>query len=190
MDLPEQLDQLFIDCEKKMSRSVDSLEKEFTKIRSGSANISILDSIRVDYYNNLTPLNQLANIAVADPQLITITPWEKNMLSEIEKAILKANIGLTPQNDGNIVRVPIKPLSEERRKELVKMTGKTSEQYKNSIRNLRRETNSIIKDHEKQKTFSEDLLSDASEKVQKLTDQYIKTIDKLTTQKETELMEI
>ena len=139
------------ELERKMDKAIDVLEKEFQKVRTGRANPAILDSIQVDYYGTPTQLNQVGNISVPDPQLIVITPWEKKMLSDIEKAIQKSDLGLTPQNDGNIIRLPIPPLTEDRRKDLVKQIKKLGENAKIPIRNVRREGNETFKKMEKNK---------------------------------------
>ena len=189
METSPQIEKILDESAQSMDKAVDSLKKELAKLRSGRASASILDNIRVDYYNNQTPINQVGTINAADAQLITISPWEKKMLPEIEKAILKANIGFNPQNDGNIIRIPIPPLTEEKRKQLVKVMHKTVEEYKNSVRSARREGNQKLKEMEKQKNLSEDELNRLSQKIQKLTDTHIDTIEKLSKQKEVELLE-
>ncbi len=175
----------------EMDKSIESLEKEFSKVRTGRASSSLLDGIRVDYYGTPTPLNQLATLAVPDARLITIQPWDAQILKEIEKAILRADLGLTPNNDGKIIRVSIPPLTEERRKELVKLVKKMAETCRVSIRNHRRKTNEDLKNmkNDKSNEFSEDDLFKAQEEVQKVTDEYIKKCDELTSSKEEEILE-
>lgn len=184
------MDALIKELERKMDIAIDVLKTDFQKVRTGRANPAILDGINVDYYGTATPLNQVGNISVPDPQMIVISPWEKNMLSEIEKAIQKADIGLTPQNDGNIVRIPIPPLTEERRKELVKQIKKLGENAKIPIRNVRREGNDKLKKMEKDKEISEDDLKKATTRVQTVTDDHIKVVDDLMADKEKELMQV
>ncbi|MBT3224891.1 MAG: ribosome recycling factor [Deltaproteobacteria bacterium] len=178
------------ELERKMDKAIDVLEKEFQKVRTGRANPAILDSIQVDYYGTPTQLNQVGNISVPDPQLIVITPWEKKMLSDIEKAIQKSDLGLTPQNDGNIIRLPIPPLTEDRRKDLVKQIKKLGENAKIPIRNVRREGNETFKKMEKNKEISQDDQKQNMAKVQTLTDDHIKLVDDMMVIKEKELMEV
>ncbi len=184
------MEQLFNDLERKMKNAIEVLKKEFQKVRTGRANPAILDNVMVDYYGTPTPINQVGNVSVPDPQMITISPWEKKMLSEIEKAIQKADLGLTPQNDGNIIRLPIPPLTEERRKEMVKQIKKIGENAKIPIRNVRREGNDLLKKMEKDKEISQDDQKQQMDKVQELTDRYVKNVDELMGEKEKELMEV
>lgn len=184
------MEQLFNDLERKMKNAIEVLKKEFQKVRTGRANPAILDNVMVDYYGTPTPINQVGNVSVPDPQMITISPWEKKMLSEIEKAIQKADLGLTPQNDGNIIRLPIPPLTEERRKEMVKQIKKIGENAKIPIRNVRREGNDLLKKMEKDKDISQDDQKQQMDKVQELTDRYVKNVDELMGEKEKELMEV
>ncbi|MBU3917803.1 ribosome recycling factor [bacterium] len=184
------MDELFNETDRKMSKAIDSLKKEFQRVRTGRANPAILDNISVDYYGTPTPLSQVGNISVPDPQLITISPWEKKMLAEIEKAIQRADMGITPQNDGNIIRLPIPPLNEDRRKEMVKQIKKMGENAKIPIRNIRREGNEKLKKMEKSKEISKDDQKHYEKKIQDVTDKYIKTVDELMDEKETELMEV
>ncbi len=178
------------ELERKMDKAIDVLENEFQKVRTGRANPAILDNIHVDYYGTPTQLNQVGNISVPDPQLIVITPWEKKMLSDIEKAIQKSDLGLTPQNDGNIIRLPIPPLTEERRKDLVKQIKKLGENAKIPIRNVRREGNETLKKMEKNKEISQDDQKQNLAKIQTLTDEHIKMVDDMMAIKEKELMEV
>ncbi len=184
------MEKLFNDLERKMKNAIEVLKKEFQKVRTGRANPAILDNVMVDYYGTPTPINQVGNLSVPDPQMITISPWEKKMLSEIEKAVQKADLGLTPQNDGNIIRLPIPPLTEERRKEMVKQIKKIGENAKIPIRNVRREGNDLLKKMEKDKEISQDEQKQQMDKVQELTDKYVKSVDELMVEKEKELMEV
>ncbi len=178
------------EAETKMKKSVESVRSELTKIRSGKATTALLDAVKIDYYGTLTPLHQVANVSIPDSHTISIQPWEKNMLSVIEKAILVANLGFNPTNDGNVVRVSIPPLNEERRKDLVKLTKKFGEEGKISIRNIRRDEIDHIKKSEKAEHFSEDERKKGEHQLQQLTDKYIAEIDKLLLVKEKEIMEV
>lgn len=173
-----------------MHKAVDVVRSELTKIRTGKATTALLDAVKVDYYGTLTPLNQVGSVSVPDVHLITITPWDKGMLSHIEKAILTANLGLNPSNDGTLVRVPIPPLNEERRKELVKLVKKFGEEGKIAVRNIRRDTNEHLKKAEKDEHFSEDERKRGEAEVQKFTDHFIKEVDNLLLLKEKEIMEV
>ncbi len=177
-------------AEKKMAKSVDAFKKEISTLRAGRAVPSLLDKVMVSYYNNPTPLNQLATISAPEPRLLVIQPWDKNILADIEKAILKSDLGLTPNNDGNIIRLAIPQLTEERRKELVKTTRKKAEEAKVAIRNIRREANDLLKAEEKKGTISEDNMRGSQEEVQELTKKYIEEIDRLLAQKEKDIMEV
>ncbi len=174
----------------EMDGSLDSLAKEFSKVRTGRASISLLDSVRVDYYGTPTPLNQLATLAIPEPRMITIQPWDAQVIKEIEKAILKADLGLTPSSDGKLVRVSIPPLTEERRKELVKVVKKMAEAAKVSIRNHRRKVNDDLKAMKTDKKISEDEMFNSQANVQKITDDYITRVDEMTRVKEAEILEI
>jgi ribosome recycling factor len=173
-----------------MDKSIEALRNELAKVRSGKATTALLDSIRVEYYGNHVPLNQVSNVSVLDVHTLSITPWEKPMVPVIEKAILEANIGLNPISDGTNLKVPIPALNEERRKELVKLIKKFGEEAKIAIRNIRRDTNDHFKKEEKDKKMSEDQLKDAEDDVQKLTDEHTKLIDEILKHKETEIMEV
>ncbi|MBM4312129.1 MAG: ribosome recycling factor [Deltaproteobacteria bacterium] len=174
----------------EMDGSLDSLAKEFSKVRTGRASISLLDSVRVDYYGTPTPLNQLATLAIPEPRMITIQPWDMQVTREIEKAILKADLGLTPTSDGKLVRVSIPPLTEERRKDLVKVVKKMAEAARISIRNHRRKVNDDLKAMKNDKKISEDEMFNAQADVQKITDDYIAKVDEMTRVKEAEILEI
>ncbi len=184
------VNELIEDMKTDMQTSVDAMKQNFVKVRTGRASIGIMDGIMVDYYGTQTPLNQLATLAVPEARLITIQPWDKGALSCIEKAIMKSELGLTPANDGKIIRVPIPPLNEERRRDLVKMVKKMSEDYRIEIRNHRRGANSLLKDLEKDKEINKDELKASQDKVQEITDKYIKLIDDLLATKEKEIMEV
>lgn len=173
----------------EMVKSLDSLKREFSKVRTGRASISLLDGIKVDYYGTQTPLNQLATLSVPEPRLITIQPWDATVIKEIEKAIMKSDLGLTPVNDGKIIRVSIPPLTEQRRVELVKVVKKMAESGKVSIRNHRRDINEDLKQKKKDKEVSEDEFFKGQKEVQDITDDYIKKCDELTQAKEKEILE-
>lgn len=174
----------------RMTSVVENLKKEFSAIRTGRASLSLLDGIQIDYYGTLTPLNQVATLGVPESRLITIQPWDPKMIVEIEKAILKSDLGLTPVNDGKVIRLGIPPLTEERRKQLVKVAKKTAEEARVAIRNIRRDGNEDIKKMEKEKHLSEDDTRKTQEEIQKLTDNYIKKIDEILSHKEAEIMEV
>ncbi len=184
------VNELIEDMKTDMSKTIDSMKQSLMKVRTGRASIGIFDGIMVDYYGTPTPMNQLATLAVPEPRLITIQPWDKGALSSIEKAIMKSELGLTPANDGKIIRVPIPPLNEERRKELVKMVKKMAEDFRIEIRNHRRGANSLIKDLEKDKEINKDELKSSQDKVQEITDEFIKRIDGMLSDKEKEIMEV
>lgn len=173
----------------EMDKSIESFSRELSKVRTGRASVSLLDMVRVDYYGTPTPLNQLATLSVPEPRLITIQPWDVGVLKDIEKEIQKADLGLTPNNDGKIIRVSIPPLTEERRQELVKMIRKMSEGAKVTVRNQRRKINDDIKAMKNDKQISEDESFKLQDEVQKITDDFIKKCDSLTQQKEKEIME-
>jgi ribosome recycling factor len=173
-----------------MVKAVDSLKKELTKVRTGRASVSLLDDVRIDYYGTPTPLSQVGTLAVPEPRLITIQPWEKPLIPEIEKAIMKADLGLNPASDGNIVRIAIPALTEDRRKEMAKLAKSIGENSKIAIRNARRDANDMLKQMEKEKDISEDDLKRGEKEVQDLTDSYVKQIDDVVAAKEKEVMEI
>jgi len=178
------------DGEDKMKKTVEAQRKDFSTIRAGRANPSILDKIQIEYYGSVLPINQLANIAVPEPRLITIQPWDKTAIPAIEKAILKSDLGLNPSNDGNVIRIIIPQLTEERRKELVKLVKKKAEENRVAIRNIRRDTIDRIKAMEKGKLISEDDTKKGQDEIQKLTDKYIKELDNVLEIKEKEIMEV
>jgi len=182
--------QLIKDAKGRMDKTIESLQHELAKIRTGKATTVLLDSIRVDYYGNMVPLNQVGNVSVLDAHTLSITPWEKQMVQVIDKAILEANLGLNPISDGTNLKIPIPPLNEERRKELVKLVKKFGEEAKVAIRNIRRDANDHLKKEQKDKKMTEDQLHDAEKEMQKLTDDHIKLIDDTLKHKETEIMEV
>ncbi len=174
----------------KMERALEALKKELAAVRTGRASLSVFDGISVDYYGTPTPINQVATMAIPESRLITIQPWEPKLISEIEKAIQKSDLGLNPTNDGKIIRIAIPPLTEERRKQIIKQVHKRVEDAKVSIRNIRREGNDQIKRLEKEKHISEDDTRRSIDEIQKLTDSYIKRSDEIMSHKEAELKEI
>jgi ribosome recycling factor len=179
-------------ADERMGKALDALKKEFTTLRTGRASLGMLEGIQLDYYGTLTPLNQLANMAVPDPRTITIQPWEPKMLGEIEKAILKSDVGLTPGNDGKIIRLSIPPLTEERRQQIVKHAKKLAEDARVAVRNIRRDINDEIKKKSKDKDahISEDETKKLQDEIQKATDNYIKKIDEFLVHKEKEIMTV
>lgn len=178
------------EAEEKMNKTVDVLKKDLASLRAGRATPSLLDKIQVDYYGALTPVNQIANINVPEARLLLIQPWDKSTIPAIEKAILKSDLGLTPSNDGNVIRIGIPQLTEERRKELVKVVKKKSEEARVAVRNVRRDTNDMIKELEKEHEVSEDDSKRALDEVQKITDKVTKKVDEVMNAKEKEIMEV
>ena len=177
-------------ADEKMKKAVEVVREELAKIRTGKATTALLDGVNVDYYGTMTPLNKVANVSTPDVHTIAIQPWEKSLIGPIEKSILAANLGLNPVGDGALVRVPIPPLNEERRKELVKLTKKFGEDGKIAIRNVRRDAVEHLKKAEKDEHMSEDERKRSEQEVQKLTDKFIKDIDALLATKEKEIMEV
>jgi len=184
------IDEIIKDAEVRMGKSIDSLHTEFSKIRTGRAHPSLLDQIRVDYYGAGTPINQVANVTVEDSRTLVVTPWEKDMVVKVEKAIMGSDLGLNPATAGTVIRIPMPPLTEERRKDLVKVVRHEAEQARVAIRNIRRDANSDFRELLKEKEISEDEERKAGEKIQKLTDTYVGKIDKVLADKEAELMEV
>jgi len=182
--------EILSDAEARMGKSVDSLRNELVKIRTGRAHPSLLDQIVVDYYGTDTPINQVANVTVEDSRTLAVAPWEKQMVAVVEKAILNSGLGLNPSTAGNLIRIPMPPLTEERRRELVKVVKNEGENAKIAIRNIRRDANSDFKDLLKEKEISEDESRQAEDMIQKHTDKYVKSIDEVIAVKEKELMEI
>ncbi len=184
------MDMLLMETEERMEKAFDSLLKRFSKTRTGRANASALDSISIDYYGENTPIKQLCNISIPEPRLIVVQPWDKTALDLIEKAILASNIGVTPQNDGNVIRLPFQPLTEEIRREIVKDVKKMAEDSKIEIRNIRRSANEAGKKMQKDGEISEDDLKGLLSDIQDLTDNWIKKITESTVAKEAEIMEV
>lgn len=178
------------DAEDRMKKSIEHLKSDLASLRAGRANPAMLDKIMVDYYGEPTPINQLANITVPEARLIVVQPWDKTSIPEIEKAILKSDLGVNPTNDGNVIRIAIPQLTEERRKEIVKIVKKRGEEAKVAIRNIRREANDMLKSSEKDKLISEDESKKGMDEIQKLTDKYIKDIDTILQAKEKDIMEV
>ncbi|OHB28343.1 MAG: ribosome recycling factor [Desulfuromonadaceae bacterium GWC2_58_13] len=173
-----------------MDKAIEALKKDFTRIRTGRASVSLLDDVKVDYYGTPTPLNQLGTLAVPEPRLITIQPWEKKLVSEIEKAIFKSDLGLNPSSDGQLIRIVIPPLTEERRKEMAKQLKRLGEEAKIAIRNVRREANDAVKKLAKDKEISEDDGKRIEKEIQELTDKFVAKADEVVVVKEKEVMEI
>ena len=173
----------------RMTKSIAALKSELKRIRTGRASSSLLDGIKVNYYGTPTPISQMATVAIPESRMITIQPWDATAIKEIEKAILKSDLGLTPSNDGKLVRIAIPPLTEQRRKELVKVVHKTSEEYKVAVRNIRRDSNELIKGFKKDGDISEDDAFKAQDEIQKITDEHIKQIDDIYKAKEKEILE-
>ena len=178
------------DAEDGMKKAVDSFKRDLQKIRTGRANTSMLDGIKVDYYGTPTPVNQVATVQVVDARLITVKPWEKNMIAVIDKAIRASDLGINPVADSELVRLPIPPLTQERRKELAKVVGKQTEEARVAVRSARRDAMDMIKDAEKDKQITEDERKQGEKKVQDLTDKYIASIEDIAKAKEKEIMEL
>jgi ribosome recycling factor len=178
------------DAEAKMKKAIAALKDEFNTIRTGRASASLFDRIRVDYYGQKTPLNQVATISVPESRLVVIQPWDRSVIGEIERAIQKSELSVNPNNDGKVIRINIPPLTEERRKEFVKMAKNIAEQTRVSIRNLRRDANDELKKLQKDGTLSEDDEKRGMEDVQKVTDKYIEEVNKILEEKEKEILEI
>jgi ribosome recycling factor len=183
------IDSIYDETRESMGKSVTALRNELKRVRTGRASLSILDGIKVDYYGTPTPLNQMSTLAVPESRLITIQPWDISVIKDIEKALLKSDLGLTPSNDGKIIRISIPALTEERRKELVKIVRKICEDYKVSVRNIRRDSNELLKIMKKDGEISEDDAFKAQDEVQKITDEQIKLIDECFKEKEKEILE-
>jgi len=184
------INEILKDAQTRMGKSVDALRTELTKIRTGRAHPSLLDQIQVDYYGSETPISQVANVTVEDSRTLAVAPWEKQMVSVVEKAIMNSGLGLNPSTAGSLIRIPMPPLTEERRRELVKVVKAEGEAAKVAVRNIRRDANSDLKSMLKDKEISEDECHQAEEKVQKITDRYVKNVDDVLLVKEKELMEI
>lgn len=176
--------------EARMDKTIEALKQEFASIRTGRASTSLLDKVMVDYYGSQSPVNQVANVTAPEPRLILVKPWDRSMIGPIEKAVLQSDLGLNPSNDGETIRLAIPQLTEERRKELVKVVSKRAEEAKIAIRNIRRDANDSLKKEEKAKTITEDTVKDGQEQIQKLTDKKIKAIDDLRDKKEKDVLEV
>lgn len=185
-----ELKDLMLEQEQRMDKSIESLKHEFASIRTGRASVALLDKIMVDYYGSPTPINQVANISVPEPRMILVAPWDKSMIGAIEKAILQSDLGLNPGNDGTAIRLTIPQLTEERRKEIVKIVHKKAEDARVAVRNIRRDANDVLKKEEKAKTITEDDVKDGLDQIQKLTDKKIKQIDDLKAVKEKDVLEV
>ncbi|MGD9181106.1 MAG: ribosome recycling factor [Desulfobacterales bacterium] len=183
------IDDIYQETRESMGKTITALKRELQRIRTGRASLSVLDGIKVDYYGTPTPLNQMATLAVPESRLITIQPWDASVIKNIEKAILKSDLGLTPSNDGKILRISIPPLTEERRKELVKVIHKMCEDHKVTARNIRRDSNDLLKSLKKDGDISEDEAFRSQDEVQKITDEHIKLIDECYSEKEKEILE-
>ena len=183
------IEETYEDTRERMGKSISTLKNELSRVRTGRASLSLLDGIRVDYYGTLTPLNQMASLSVPESRLITIQPWDVSTIKDVEKAILVSDLGLTPSNDGKIIRISIPPLTEERRKEIVKIVHKMCEDYKIAVRNIRRDSNDFLKGLKKEGEISEDDAFKAQDMVQKITDEHIKRIDDIYKEKEKEIFE-
>lgn len=178
------------DAEEGMKKAVEAFKRDLSKIRTGRASTSMLDGVRVDYYGTPTPVNQVATVQVVDARLITVKPWEKNMIPIIDKAIRASDLGLNPVSDSELVRLPIPPLTQERRKELAKVVKKQAEEARVAVRAARRDAMDMVKDAEKEGTISEDEKKQGEKKIQELTDRYVATVDDVAAAKEKEIMEL
>lgn len=184
------LEGILKEAENKMQKALENLRKELATIRAGRATPALLEKVQVNYYGTPTPVNQLATISAPEPRLLVVQPWDRSIIGEIEKAILKSDLGLTPTSDGTVIRIVLPQLTEERRAELVKLVRKKAEEFRVVVRNIRREANEKLKAKEKGGEISEDEARRAQDKVQKLTDTYIQAIDKALATKEAEIMEV
>jgi ribosome recycling factor len=176
------------EMKRKMDRALEVLGQDFSRVRTGRASVALLEGIKIDAYGTAMPISQVASLAAPEPRLLTVQPWDTGLMSDLEKAILRSDLGLTPSNDGKIIRIPIPPLTTERRKELVKSVKKMTEESKVVLRNLRRDANEQLKELKKDKQISEDEAFKAQDEVQKVTDDYIKKLDGLAVEKEKEIM--
>ncbi|MCF8067894.1 MAG: ribosome recycling factor [Desulfobacterales bacterium] len=183
------IESVYQEARDKMGKAIIALGNEFKRVRTGRASSSLLDGIRVDYYGTQTPLNQMASVSIPESRLINIQPWDATAIKDIEKAILKSDLGLTPSSDGKLIRIAIPPLTEERRKDLVKVVHKMAEEHKVAVRNIRRDANDLLKEFKKTGEISEDDAFKAQDKVQKITDEHIKKIDECSEEKEKEILE-
>lgn len=178
------------DADERMNKSIQALRHELTHIRTGRANTALLDGIKVDYYGTETPLSQVANLGVGDARTLTVIPWEKSMVGAIEKAIINSDLGLNPSSAGTLIRIPLPPLTEERRRELTKVVSNEGENSKIAIRNIRRDANHHIAELQKEKEITEDDKRRGEDNIQKLTDSFVKKVDEIVAEKEKEVMDI
>lgn len=179
----------FKDAEGRMQKAIDTLVREFAGVRTGRATTALLEGIRVEYYNTLTPLNQVGTLSVPDPKTLLVQPWDASLLPKIEKAIQKSDLGLTPMNDGKLIRLSLPPLTEERRRHLAKLVGKLAEETRVAVRNVRREAKDRLRAMEKEKKLSEDDAKRGEAEIQKLTDRFIQKVEELLKKKEQEILE-
>jgi ribosome recycling factor len=184
------MEQIIKDAKSRMDKSLESLRGEISKIRSGKATTALLDGIKVDYYGTTTPINQTGNLTVLDAHTLSFTPWDKSILQAVDKAIMEANVGFNPVSDGTNLKIPVPPLNEERRRDLVKLVKKFGEDSKVAVRNIRRDANDHLKREQKEKKLSEDDLKSAEDRIQKLTDDHTKNVDEILKHKEKEIMEV
>lgn len=184
------VDDLFGDIERRMQKAIDVLKQDLAAVRTGRASSALVDRITVDYYGTPTPVNQVATISVPEARLLVIQPWDRKMLVDIEKAIQKSDLGINPSNDGQVIRLAIPPLNEERRREMVKTVHKKLDEHKVAIRNIRRDAHDKLREREKKKEISEDELKRSTERLQKLTDRFIEEMDKIGKSKELEILEV
>jgi ribosome recycling factor len=184
------IDDVYKDAKALMEKTIKSLIREFAGVRTGRASVNLLDGITVEYYGSQMPLNQVATLSVPESSLIVIQPWDVSVIKLIEKAILRSDLGITPSNDGKVIRLAIPPLTEERRKQLAKMIKKKAEEKKIAVRQARREANDMLKSLEKEKEITEDELHKGQDQVQKITDTFIKKVDEITAKKEQEILEV
>ncbi len=184
------IDDILKDARIRMGKTVESLENELSRMRTGRAHPSLLESVRVDYYGAESPLSQVANVNIEDARMLTVTPWERSMVAAVEKAIINSNLGLNPNTAGTVIRVPVPPMTEERRRDMVKVVRSEAESSRVAIRNIRRDANGDLKELEKEKEISQDELRKGEDSVQKLTDAAIKEIDAVLAKKEADLMEV
>jgi len=184
------MEQILKDAKARMDKSIEALRSELSKVRSGKATTALLDGIKIDYYGTITPIGQVGNLSILDAHTLSFTPWDKSMVQIVDKAILEANIGFNPVSDGTNLKIPVPPLNEERRRDLVKIIKRYGEENKVAIRNIRRDANEHLKKAQKDKKISEDDLKEGETKIQKSTDDHIKLIDDILKHKEKEIMEV
>ncbi len=184
------VDDIFDDAERRMQKAVEALRQDLTAVRTGRASASLLDRIQIDYYGAPTPINQVATVSVLDARMLLIQPWDRKLLTDIEKAIQRSDLGINPNNDGQVIRLNIPPLNEERRREMVKTAHKKLDEHKVAVRNVRRDAHDKLREREKKKELSEDELKRSTEKLQKLTDRFIDEMEKIGKTKELEILEV